>query len=94
MPTSVIKRDGLREPFDADKIRRSIASACEDAGLEEFRKNEVTEQTAGQVLTLLEGSDEVATADIKQKILAELDKVEPSAAEAWRRYDREQKGLA
>lgn len=94
MPTSVIKRDGSKESFDAEKIRKAIAAACDDTGLEEIRKNEVVEQVTGSVLTSLGGLDEVATADLKQKILAELDRIEPSVSEAWQRYDREQKGLA
>ncbi len=94
MPTQVIKRDGSKERFDPKKLRKSIRLACEDAGIETKKRNKIVKEVSAKVLSELGSVQEVATVDIKQKILAELDKVEPSAAEAWRKYDREQKGIA
>ena len=36
--------------------------------------------------------EEIATSEIKEKILSELDRIEPSVSAAWRKYDEEKKG--
>jgi len=82
----VIKKDGTREPFNSEKIRRSIAGAAQQADIPEERKEEVVFQVAGVVIPMFEGKEEMDTSDIKQAILSELDKVEPAVASAWRKY--------
>lgn len=91
MADQVIKKDGTKEPFDAEKIRKSIAAAAEQAGLSEERKNEVVEQVATTVIQVAGGKEEIATSELREKILSELDRVEPSVSAAWRKHDQEQK---
>jgi transcriptional regulator NrdR family protein len=92
MATQVIKRDGSKQPFDAEKIRRAISLACAEGGLTEERKAEVVEQVSASALSLAETKNEIAASELREKILSELDNVEPAAAQAWRKYDEARKG--
>ena len=91
MANYVIKNDGTKEPFDSEKIKRAIMTAAQEANLSEERKNEIVEQVAGTAIAMAEGKEEIATSEIKQKILSELDKIESSVSAAWRNYEK-QKG--
>lgn len=92
MASEVIKKDGTKEPFDAEKIKNAIATAAQQADLSEERKNEVVEQVADVVIKMTEEKEEIATSEIKEKILSELDSVESGVAEAWRKYEAEKGG--
>lgn len=89
--TEVIKKDGVKEPFDSEKIKKSIAGAAQQADIPEERKEEVVFQVAGTVIPILEGKEEIDTKDIKQVVLGELDRVEPAVASAWRKYEEGKK---
>ena len=92
MIKEVIKKDGTKESFDAEKIKNSIAAAAARTELPEERKNEVVEQVTAAVLQATEGKEEIATSELREKILSELDGVEPSVSAAWREYDQEKEG--
>ena len=89
MPKQVIKRDGTKEPFNSKKIRKAIKTAAEEAGLMPERIGLVTNQVSNTVLQSVKNKEEVATSELKEKILGELDRIEPAAAAAWRKYDQE-----
>jgi len=84
----VIKKNGTKEPFDSEKIRKSIAGAVQRTNLSEERKNEVVEQVAAAVIPMIEDREEVETSEIRETILSELDRVEPAVANAWREYEQ------
>ena len=92
MAKEVTKKDGIKQPFAAEKIRNSIAAAAQTTDLSEERKNEVVEQVATAVIQMAEGKEEIATSEIREKILSELDNIEPAISEAWRKHDQEKKG--
>ena len=92
MATQVVKRDGTKEPFDAAKIRKAISTAALKAGLSEEEKSRVVEQVMVSVTQMIDAKDEITTAKIREKVLSELDRIEPSVSEAWRNYDEENKG--
>ncbi len=89
MANQVIKKDGTKEPFDSEKIRKSIEDASKEAGLSAERVNEVVSQASSSVLELAASKDEIATSELAEKISSELDKIEPAAAAAWRKYEQE-----
>lgn len=89
MANFVIKRDGTKEPFDAEKIRRAITGAAQRTNLPEERKKEIVEQVLSAALQLTREKEEIKTSEIKEKILSELDAIEPSLSEAWRKYAQE-----
>tara|TARA_Y100000310_G_C20366470_1_gene661437 strand:- start:271 stop:552 length:282 start_codon:yes stop_codon:yes gene_type:complete len=93
MATNVVKRDGSKQPFDQEKLKRSIEAACQDAGLSPERTAQVTSQVLPIVLTTADSKEEITSSELKEAILAELDKVEASAAGAWRNYDQSKGGV-
>ncbi len=87
MAKQVIKRDGTKEPFDGEKIRKAIEVNVMEVGLSEDRAKEVVEQVLDVVLKLANDKDEIATEELAGAVVAELEKIEPKAAEAWRKYE-------
>ncbi|KKQ97587.1 MAG: hypothetical protein UT22_C0009G0008 [Parcubacteria group bacterium GW2011_GWC2_39_11] len=87
----VIKKDGTREPFDTGKIKSAILAAGQRTDLSEERKNEVAEQVVAAITAMADGKDEIASSEIKEKILSELDGNEPIISEEWRKYEQENK---
>jgi len=85
--TQVVKKDGTKVPFDAEKIKKAISAAADQAGVTEERKNEVVEQVTAKAVQMAEEKEEVTTAEIREKVLGDLDETEPSISEAWRKYD-------
>lgn len=92
MAEFVIKKDGAKEPFDEGKIKSSITAATSEADISEERKNEVIEQISRAAIQLAGEKEEISTAEIKEKILSELDVLEPSISEAWRKHVQEKAG--
>jgi transcriptional repressor NrdR len=84
----VVKKDGTREPFDPEKIKRGIRAATRQANLPEQRTITVVEEVFAKVLQSLEGKEEVPSLALRDMILNELDVVEPAASAAWREYDQ------
>ncbi len=89
MANQVVKKDGSKEPFDAEKVKKAIALAAGDAGLPAERASSVVSQVASVVLEFAASKEEISAIQLKEKILGELDKIEPAAAAAWRKYDQE-----
>jgi len=89
MVTEVIKKDGTRQPFDPDKIKNAIRAASARTSLSEDKKNEVVGRVSSAVIQMANAKEEISTSEIKEKILAELDILEPSVSEEWRNYDAE-----
>ena len=90
MAQQVIKRDGTKEPFDVEKIKKAIEAAASRTDLALERVSELVGQVSGAVLQLAAGKEEITTSELREKALSELDKVEPTVAESWRKYDQEQ----
>jgi len=86
----VLKRDGRREPFDADKIRRALRIAC--------RKRPVSadaiERAVGRVALGVDESpeQELPSQEIGQRLLAELAAVDEVSfarfASVYLRFER------
>ena len=89
MANFVIKKDGTKVAFDANKIRNAIAAAARGAGLAEEDQAGIINRVSGSVIQSLVGQEEVATAEIKQKILNELDATAPAVSASWRAYDQQ-----
>ena len=87
MATQVIKKDGSKQPFDAEKIKRAIEGAAREAGLPEDRVSQVATEISSIVVEQTSTQEEIATSEIKSMILNELDRVEPSVSAAWRTYE-------
>jgi len=91
MAKKVIKKDGTKETFDAGKIKNSILAAAQRTDLSEKRKNEVVERVTAVVIQTAKRKNEIATSEIRENILSELDGVEPAVSEAWRKHEEKKK---
>jgi len=84
---TVIKKNGMEEPFDEEKLRDSIIAAADDAGFNEDRTKEVVNNIAQKVFDNISGEKKVTTYKIREIVLRELGNVEDGIAAAWREYE-------
>jgi len=87
MANQVIKKDGSKEPFDVEKIKRVIRLSGQEAGLDEVKQNEVAEKIVAKIVEVFKDKEEIAATEIRDKILGELDVYAPSVSAAWRNYE-------
>lgn len=80
----VVKMDGREEPFDRNKVKKSIMNA----GASE----EVAEEITRRVEEYVKGRDKITSREIRRKVFVELRKEDPQAAANWAYYDRLVKG--
>lgn len=88
MVKHVIKKNGEKEPFSEEKLKKAIMAAAKETDLMENRIKEVTENVYKKVLAEIEDMEEVSTRMIRDKALAALDTMEKSVADAWRNYEK------
>ena len=72
----VIKKDGRREPFNADKIRNGLLIACKKRPIETDKIDEIVDNIEKKLIGL--GEKEIPSSSIGEEIMAalkELDKV-------------------
>jgi len=89
MAKVVIKRDGTKEEFDGEKIRKSIEVAAMSSGLSEDKVKKIVFQVLDVVLKLANSKEEIATVELGDAVFNELNKIEPKIAEAWKKYEEE-----
>lgn len=90
MAEVVIKKDGSKQSFDPQKVRDSVAAACDRAGVSEEKREELVEEVSGVALETASERNKISTTEIRGKLLTKLERVQPSVAEAWREYDQQQ----
>ena len=88
MANEVVKKDGTREPFDEEKIRRAVEMASREAGLAAERTAEVVDQVSQKIVDMAASKEEITTSEIRDAILSELDMLEPTVSAAWRTYEQ------
>lgn len=86
MPT-VVKRDGTKEEFDINKVKRSIKKAVIDAGLTIKEKTDVIGEVSRAALETAKEKSEVTAEALREQILTHLDKAASEVSEAWRQFD-------
>jgi len=91
MIKQVIKKGGKKEPFNLNKIKKALISVVEKTNLPQEKKNEIVEKVTKEVLKFLKGRGIIFTAEIEAKILLELEKFSPEAADFWREHRRKKK---
>ena len=93
MASNVIKKDGTKKPFNPEKIKNAIRAAASRTDLSEERKQQVIDEVLVVILQVTAAKEEISTSELREKILAELDSVEPSVSKAWREYDQQSKAV-
>ena len=87
MATNVTKKDGSKQSFDEGKIKGAIQLACQDAAIAPERTAEIVNQVLPAVLAQAAPREEIATSELREAILRELEAIEPAVAEAWKKHE-------
>ncbi|MGC9031560.1 MAG: ATP cone domain-containing protein [Minisyncoccia bacterium] len=87
MAKEVIKKSGQREPFDPDKIKDAIWGAAQRTDLSDEIKDQIVEEVSEKIIERFQNVDVVATSEIRDAILEELDNIAPDVATSWREYE-------
>lgn len=90
MANFIIKKDGTKEPFNVEKIKSAVVAAGTQAGLQAEEAAKIAEEVAVTVTNSVSNINEVLGAELRARILSQLDAIAPSVSEAWRKYDKEQ----
>lgn len=89
--TNVIKRNGMKEPYNEEKIRNSVESAVKDSGLRVQAKRKLIDKTMDDVKKAVQNKDEITTAKIRNIIINDFEQDwegdEVPVARAWRNYE-------
>ncbi len=89
--TNVIKRNGMKEPYNEEKIRNSVESAVKDSGLRVQSKRKLIDKTMDDVKNAVQNKDEITTAKIRNIIINDFEQDwegdEVPVARAWRNYE-------
>jgi transcriptional repressor NrdR len=89
--TEVRKRLGHMEAFDPNKIRRSIQKAVLDTGYTLNEKKELIDEVSNTIIEKSKEKKEIDSKTIRTSILVNIEKVQPSIAQSWRRFDEKYK---
>ncbi len=89
MANFIIKRDGTKEPFDVQKIKKAVISAGTDAGFTAEEGAEIAEKVSETIAKSISNLNEVLGVEIRARALSQLDAVAPEVANSWRKYDKE-----
>jgi transcriptional regulator NrdR family protein len=87
----VIKRKGIREKFDSEKIRKSIKKAFVDAGLSLKENKENIEYMTKNIVLLAKEKTEITSKKIRDTILRGLDTNKKKVSGAWRKFEQRYK---
>ncbi len=91
MAKQVIKRDGTKETFDGEKMKKSIEVAAISAGIPIERTNEIVDQVLGAVFKIANSKEEITTSELSESVLGQLNTMEPKMAELWKQYEEEKR---
>lgn len=87
MANFIIKKDGKKEPFDAQKIKSAVVAAATQAGVTAEEGVEIAEKVASTITQSVANLSEVVGAEVRARALSQLDAIAPTIAEAWRNHD-------
>ena len=89
----VVKKRGTREPFEDDKIRKSIEKATIDT---DYTLKEIKNLTEEIITDITEESEKIGELDseaIRMSIFKKLDENNSSIVESWKKFDTRYKPL-
>ncbi len=89
MATQVIKKDGTKEPFEGERLRKSIEVAAINASSSMDEVSKITNKVLNVTLGIAAKKDEIATSELGESVFNELNKIKPEIAEIWKRHEKE-----
>ena len=87
--TDVIKRNGKKERFNAQKVRKSIENAVSDAGFTLTDKMDAIDSATSDAENIAKNRNEIKAQEIRNEVLNDLESDAPEAAQAWRNYEKQ-----
>jgi Predicted transcriptional regulator, consists of a Zn-ribbon and ATP-cone domains len=87
--TDVIKRNGKKEPFKPQKLRKSIEGAVSDSGSTITKEMKAIEHATQDAENLARGRNEISSEDLRNEVVNDLESDAPQVAQAWRNYERQ-----
>lgn len=87
--TDVIKRNGKKEPFRPQKLRKSIESAVSDSGSTITKQMKAIEHATQDAENLAKNRNEISTQELRNEIVNDLESDAPEVAQAWRNYEKQ-----
>ncbi len=88
---NVVKRKGLIEPYNPDKIKGALQKATIDAGYSVEEKKELIDQIYLKIDDKFKNEGEIKSENIRACLLTELDECEPYIAKSWKNFDKKYK---
>lgn len=89
MANFIIKKDGAKEPFNAQKIKSAVVAAARQAGLTAEEGAKIAEEVANTIAQSVKNLNEILGAEVRARALSQLDAIAPAVAGAWKKYDEE-----
>ena len=87
--TDVIKRNGKKEPFKPQKLRKSIESAVSDSGSTVTQQMRAIEHATQDAENLAKERNEISSKELRNEVVNDLESEAPQVAQAWRNYERQ-----
>ncbi|MBI2054013.1 MAG: hypothetical protein HYT36_01645 [Candidatus Staskawiczbacteria bacterium] len=86
MANFVIKRDGKKEPFNIEQIKKSIMEAAIRAGIKENAARLLAKEVSAPIADSLKNANEVLASELRARIVSALDDISPEVSEQWKNY--------
>ncbi|MFH0859118.1 MAG: ATP cone domain-containing protein [Patescibacteria group bacterium] len=82
----VIKKDGAKEPFNPEKIKKAVRSAAVQAGFPEEEVNKEIGKALAAVMQSVSTKEEISTTEIRGIVLGAISGVVKAA---WETYEQQ-----
>ena len=83
----IIKRNGEKEPFNEEKIKKSIENAVKQAGFSVEEKKSLINDTYTRAVKVARSRDQIQARAIRNEIMNYLQHEDKEVATAWENYE-------
>ncbi len=86
--TEVIKKNGKKEEFQPDKLKRSVEQAAREVKLSEEKMKQIVVKSTKPVIEYIYQKPEVKTQEIKEKVVEAVEKEHKEVAKAMKEFEK------
>ena len=86
MVNFIIKRDGKKEPFYIEKIKKGIVEAALKTDMQEKEAGVLAGKISTAISESIKNANEVLAAELNARVFSALDAMAPDVAKAWKKY--------
>jgi transcriptional repressor NrdR len=87
--TDVIKRNGKKEQFKPQKLRKSIENAVTEAGFTVTKQMKAIEHATQDAEKLAMNRNEISSKELRNEIVNDLESDAPEVARSWRNFEKQ-----